>query len=367
MISRFCFFRRLLILAALACQGFIASPGWSQPAGADGDDFLYRVVAGDTLIDLSQRYTDGPHNWPTLQSLNAVADPALLPIGRVLRIPFSLIPEVPSQARVTHVAGKVDLNGKPLQINDQAGENDVVTSGADGFATLMLADDSTLTIPAQSSLSIERLRVFKGTGLTDTIFVMERGSLESEVAPADTGVGRFEVRTPVSITGVRGTRLRVHARENGAQSEVLSGSARLGAGAGQGATLRQGQGAAVDPDGKLLGVRPLLPAPLLPQSAPDQSGNALSFPPVPGAHAYLVRVAADPAGARLFSSRQFSVPTVQYSAPGPGTHYLLVRAIDADGVAGADAVMSFEGRAVLKTSDGGAVSTGFGQFVLLSY
>lgn len=367
MISRFCFSRRLLMLAALACHGFIATPGWAQPAGADGHDFLYRVAAGDTLIDLSQRFTDGSHHWPTLQSLNAVADPTRLPIGRVLKIPFSLIPEIPSRAQVTHVAGKVDLNGRALRMADQVGEGDAVASGADGFATLTLADNSTLTIPAQSSLHIERLRVFKGTGLTDTIFIMERGSLESEVAPADTGVGRFEVRTPVSITGVRGTRLRVHARENGAQSEVLAGSARLGSGAGQGATLRQGQGAAVDSGGKFLGVRPLLPAPHLPQAAPDHNGNTLSFSPVPGADAYLVRVAADPGGARLFSSQQFSAPPVQYAAPGPGTHYLLVRAIDGDGVAGMDAVMPFEGRAVLKTSDGAAVSTSFGQFVALSH
>src|SRR3546814_17702103 len=66
---------------------------------------------------------------------------------------------------------------------------------------------------------LERLRQFEGNALTDSILRVQRGVVDSNVAPAGQGVGRFEVRTPVAVTGVRGTRFRVPARAQGARSE----------------------------------------------------------------------------------------------------------------------------------------------------
>src|SRR5690606_38454165 len=120
------------------------------------------------------------------------------------------------------------------------------------------ADGTTLTVPTQSSLHLERLRVFKGTGLTDTISTLGAGSLETQVAPQGTGVGRFEIRSPVSITGVRGTQLRVHVNDQGSQSEVLEGVAGLNSRQSGFARLRPGQGAAVNSSGQLQAVKPLL-------------------------------------------------------------------------------------------------------------
>src|SRR3546814_3121055 len=74
---------------------------------------------------------------------------------------------------------------------------------------------------------LERLRQFEGNSLTDSILRVQRGVVDSNVAPAGQGVGRFEVRTPVAVTGVRGTRFRVQAGAQGARSEVIEGSVRL--------------------------------------------------------------------------------------------------------------------------------------------
>ncbi|UYO93709.1 FecR domain-containing protein [Pollutimonas sp. M17] len=364
--SAFLFPPRLLSRLALAVSSLLPLAAMAQPHGAHGDLFLYRVVAGDTLIALSERFTDKADNWAVLQSLNAVQEPTLLPVGLELKIPFSLIPELPSQARVDHLAGPAFADDRPVKAGDQLSEGQTVATGENGFLTLMLADGSTLSVPAASSLSIERLRVFKGTGLTDTVFTLRQGSLESMVAPADTGVGRFEIRTPVSITGVRGTRLRVHAQAAGAQSEVLEGSARLDASQGRNATLRQGQGAAIDSSGQLLGVRALLPAPELGPASRGGAGWVIAFPPVPGASAYLLRVAADPQGKQLFSSQRFTEPRVTFSAPGAGTYYAVLRAVDSDGIMGRDASQSFEGRSLLRTSDGKPALSGFGHFVFLT-
>ncbi|NYT83790.1 FecR domain-containing protein [Alcaligenaceae bacterium] len=352
--------------ASLLAVAFGSMPALAQPSGAVGDDFIYRIVKDDTLVELAQRYTDGPGNWSVLQNLNAVAEPTLLPIGLELRIPFSLIPVVPTQATVSHVAGQTAINGQPLGMGQTVAEGDTVSTGPAGYVTMALSDGSTLTVPASSSMRFDRLRAFRGTGLIDTIFTMREGSLESRVAPQDTGVGRFEIRTPVSITGVRGTRLRVHAQAQGSQSEVLEGAARLASGAGQTARLRPGQGAAIDAGGKMLGVRPLLPAPDLGNMARGGAGWVLSFPPVPGAAEYLVRVASDEAGTELHSSRRFATPDITFGAPGAGTYYVLVRAIDADGVMGRDAGLTFQGHTLLRSSDGMPIATAHGPHVRLT-
>ncbi|HYG42384.1 MAG TPA: FecR domain-containing protein, partial [Bordetella sp.] len=195
------------------------------------------------------------------------------------------------------------------------------------------------------------------------------GTLDSHVAPSGQGVGRFEVRTPVAVTGVRGTRFRVQAGAHGARSEVIDGSVRLqphapNHSAGRVVAVPTGFGAAVGADGVLSGVRPLLPAPQL--GAPQRAGSGqwtTAVSPVPGAVAYQVQVSRDAEGLELTSSSQFNTPDIRFAAPGGGTYYVAVRAIDAVGLHGRDAHLTFEGASVLMTvsglpvalSDGGAV------------
>ena len=358
--------RRSLPVFAAIMLAVHAPTVFSQAAGARGDYFLYDVVSGDTLIALAQRYTGESRNWRPLQTLNSVEDPYRLPIGARLRIPFSLIPELASQGQFSHVVGHVAVNGKQASVPGTLAEGDEVATGPDGFAAVVLADNSVLSVPANSLLSVHRLRTFKGTGLIDTILTIRDGAVESRVAPHETGVGRFEVRTPVSITGVRGTHLRVRTADGAAQSEVLSGTAQVGSGKEHDATLRQNQGAAVNAQGDLIGVRTLLPAPELPPAQRGGQGWTLQFPPVPGATSYLVRVAANAQGSHLLSSRLFTSPNITFRAQGAGTHYVMVRAVDRDGVMGKDAVLSFPGTPLLSTSDGSAIKTGFGEFVLLT-
>ena len=356
----------LIVLAVVSCLFSAPSRVQAQPYGAQGDDFLYRPLAGDTLIDIAQRYTGNASNWSFLQRLNNVDEPTRLQIGRTLRIPFSMIPVRPAQATVRHVQGQVTANEAPLAMNMQLGDDTLVESGPNGFATLELADGSALTILPGSAVNIKRLRVFEGEGLTDSTMNVQSGTVESLVAPNHTGVGRFEIQTPVSITGVRGTTLRIHAQQDGSQSEVLQGSAHLGTTQGRQTTLRAGQGAATDASGKLLAVETLLPAPSLPEPVRGPSGWALSFPAVPGAASYLVRVAGDADGTRLFSSQTFPTSDIHFHSPGAGAYFVIVRAIAASGIMGRDAVQPFDGLAVLQSADGLPIGTGFGLQVTLT-
>ena len=352
---------------ATSLVALTASSLHAQPIGAQDDDFLYRVVQGDTLLELSERYTLSPSHWPFLRDYNTVDDPRALPIGKILRIPFRLIPERASTASVLHVTGSAFTNDQVLSTGGSVDEGSHIQTGPAGYLTLLLEDGSTMTLPANSSAHLQRLRAFQGTGLIDAQLSIESGAVESVVAPESTGVGRFEVRTPVTITGVRGTQLRVRSTERGSHTEVLEGQAQLNASSAQAAILHGGQGALTSAEGTLHAVETLPPAPALSTPERTSQGWQLQFPPVPAADAYLVRVASDPQGTRPWSSELVRTPgPVQFSAPGAGTYYVLVRAITSSGLMGPDAAQPFEGRAILASSDGRPVASGYGGRVYLS-
>lgn len=362
----------VLLPALLLACALLSAPAHSQPAGALGDDFIYRVRQGDTLINLAAQYTRNQANWAQLQTLNKVVTPETLPIGLELRIPLAMIPVRPADARVVHVSGQANIGGTPLQTGTTVSEGSTVVTSPNGFVTLELADGSKLTLPADGAVELTRLRQFEGTALTDSVIGVQRGSVESTVAPTGQGVGRFEVRTPVAVTGVRGTRFRVQSGAGGVRSEVLEGSVRLqahapGTAPAKPVAVARGYGAAVSRDGSVSGVRELLAAPQL--GAPERSGGGgwtSAFAPVPGAQAYLVRVSRDAEGALPVSSTRFPTNSIRFTAPGPGTYFVSVRAVDDLGLSGEDAVATFEGANQLMTSFGIGVSSGTGGLITLT-
>lgn len=357
---------RILSIMMLACG--LASPlmSYAQPAGAKGDDFLYRVVSGDTLGELAQRYTLEYSNWRVLQRLNAVEDPYRLQIARVIRIPFSIIPLRDSSAQVLHAVGPVSIDGKALSVASTVAEGQVIHTGENGFVSLQLTDGSVVSVPPATALVIRRLREFVGVGLIDSIFEMRSGSVETKVAPNDTGVGRFEIRTPVSVTGVRGTRMRVHMAEGGARSEVVSGMAGVDGSESSELVLRGRQGVAINSAGQSLGVRALLPAPQLGSPERGPNGWSIGFETIAGAVAYVVSVARDPDGGQLVSQRTTEAPPAHFAASGPGTHYVFVRAVDEMGIGGMDAQAAFEGAYVLMDGSGNPISTIGGGLVIVA-
>ncbi|OZI16647.1 peptidoglycan-binding protein [Bordetella genomosp. 7] len=344
----------------------------AQPLGALGDDFVYRVRPGDTLIGLAGAYTRNEANWSVLQRLNSVTDPHRLMVGRELRIPFSMIPERPAASQVVHVSGAASIDGAPLRVGMTVAEGAVITTAPNGFVTLQLADGSKVTLPQQGTTELQRLRQFDGSELTDSILRVESGVVESHVAPSGQGVGRFEVRTPVAVTGVRGTRFRVRADTQGVRSEVIDGSVRLhshasGHSPGAAVAVNKGHGAAVGADGVLKGVHTLLPAPTVGEPQKAGSGQwTAAVSPVPGAVAYRVQVSRDAEGLELTSSQRFAGTDIRFSAPGSGVYFVAVRAIDAAGIEGSDAKLQFEATNVLTTAWGFPVSLEHGGVVTLA-
>ncbi len=364
--SKFTIIAALIVLATLVFGN--TNRAQARALGAQGEYFLYQIEPGDTLEQLSNTYTLTRANWRLLQELNAVDDTLALPIGKVIRIPLALIPVLDADAQVVHVQGQVLIDGKPLKAQTQALAGQAVSSGPNGATTLRLQDGSLLSIPPNTQIQLQRLKAFEGNGLTDTIIVVDQGRLESDVAPADTGVGRFEVRSPATVTGVRGTRLRVQSDSRGTRHEVVSGRAAVADQTAQEQVIAANQGAAYDTGGSFLGLGTMLPAPRL-QPAPDKAVAALQleFEPITNATAYRVRVTHDAAGSLLETEQIIDSPKALIGASGHGQRYVFVRAIDPLGIEGNDANVAVRFLAGLLSSNGQPVLSSSGQPVRLSF
>lgn len=361
-------FLRLLLLN-IAC--LLTLDIHAQPAGAHEDHFLYQIKPGETLSSLSETFTSKQSNWKAIQKSNRIANTRKVPIGMTLKIPFSLIDEEPDQAKVLYLTGNVLVNNQPIDKNRVIAEADTIITGTQSNITLVLSDESKVQIPPDSTVLVKRLRKFRGTGLIDSIFNIETGKLAAHASPKKTGVGRFEIRTPVSITGVRGTVVRAEASQQaGSSSELLNGKAAFIAAASrdQSVHLNANQGITATPKGQAGDIIELLPPPeiQLKQSSPFEFKVAIQ--PVTGATSYLVRVSNDISGYDVLFTETVKKPEARVTGPGKGTYYVSVRSIDSNQLAGADAVQPFTITATsIMTETGVSIGTQSGPLIQTHY
>lgn len=348
---------------------------WALPAHAQTmidarATTTYVTVAGDTLYAVAQRYLTDTRGWRVLASLNHVNAPRRLPAGMSLRLPLSLLRRDVMPASVIAMSGLVTLRSLggvsgmgeapavPLRLGRTVGENDSVSTGADGFATLELADGSYVSLTPNSSIVLSILRKMVLTGIDDRVIELKKGEVSNEVTHAKQPGDRFEVRTPSIVAGVRGTHFRVNVTPSMTAVEVLDGKVALGAtpdvthgqpdrSVRDSQFVAAGQGSAT-PNGSAIGQpQPLLPAPQLMDPAKVQSARLVTFnvSPAMGAKSYRVQIARDADLLDLIRDARVEAPTATFSDVPDGTYFVRVSAIDADGLEGLARVYAFERRA----------------------
>ncbi|MGJ7485737.1 FecR domain-containing protein [Variovorax sp. LT2P21] len=351
--------RRLLVfrrhLPAMRLAGLLAGllTLGSVQAASPNSDLRHRVVAGDTLQTLGERYLRAPSQWRELQAPNKISDPQALVPGTVVRIPRRLLrPAGVATAKVEFVEGQpvgttsaADDASTPLAAGDAIGEGTRIQVPKDGYLRLRLADGSVVRVLAESDVELKRLRSKRTTGPYESVIDVRRGKVESDVAPQPKG-RRFEIHAPGAVASVRGTRFDVTVAADGRVStSVAEGIVKVqprkpkhrGA---RSADVQAGQGAVVATDGQL-DKRPTLPdAPdlsALPTTFEDAALFILHLPaPRPTVAGYEVRIARDTGMQAVARNGLFPSERVQFPALDDGDYLLGVRAVDADGLAGAE-------------------------------
>lgn len=333
------------VCAAALSLGVVSASVAQTTRGQDDGTIRYVVRSGDTLYDLAQTNFVRVSDYRSVQRLNRVANPRRMAVGRTLVIPTDLLKSEPIQARIVSFRGDVQLSGGTLATGAALGEGAVISTGANAFLRFSLPDGGHVTIPSQSRVRVARLRRIILNGAIDHELSVETGRAESRAAPV-LPAGRFRVRTPVSVSAVRGTDFRVAyvpAREAGS-TEVLEGVVGVSDADLSDEVRVSAREAAAEREG-VIRIVPLLPAPALAQPDKPQTETDLSFAVTPqtGAAAYRGRMATDAGFIDSFleTDSNIGASTLAFPAVEDGVYFLRLTALSEEGVEGVPTAYSF--------------------------
>lgn len=226
-----------------------------------------------------------------------------------------------------------------------------VETGDKSTATVKLADGSLVRVLPNSIAEIPKsykvhLHTQSNAALpaswVDTAVKVLRGAVEVVSGKGMQRVEPMDVRTPVSVLGVRGTQFRVGFDETAQASrhEVLSGNVALDklngtAVSGLTQTVIGGYGAVVAQQTQTIDVQTLVPAPQF-GSVQYQGCTPFSVSFIPNARAtkHLVEVAHEDAFSNLVVSEYSAAQAVSLAALRPQVWHIKLRSVAANGLEG---------------------------------
>lgn len=126
--------------------------------------------------------------------------------------------EIKRKAKVIEFAGNVEVRSKDadswrvVEEGTVLSEGDIIKTGSDSNATLNLngmGETATVDIEENSQLMLSELLISEDDQREETLLDLAIGKILIKAKKLDTADSRFEVKTPTSIVGVRGTEFAV--------------------------------------------------------------------------------------------------------------------------------------------------------------
>lgn len=324
-------------LLALAMIPTTIVPARTPGAVAGPDVINYTVRRGDTLYALGQRYFTRSGDYLIVQRLNRVARDREIPPGTTISIPVRVLRSQPLEARVLAFRGIARVNGLAAALDASVTQGAVIETGAESSLTIGLSNGSRINLPTNSRLRIVAMRRYLLEGRLDFDFVVERGRIDTSVTKLPNPGSRYRVRTPYSISSVRGTSFRIATGENDAPAltEVVDGTVGVGAGSAAAVPIEKGFGVGVSPHGGLR-KEALLPPPdpVRPGKVQNEELVRLTLAPVAGAVAYHVELSSDAGFVDVLRESDAADPAVQFGDVPDGRYFVRATAVAASGLRG---------------------------------
>ncbi len=221
------------------------------------------IKKGTSLIKLARVYCHEEKDWQKIARINKLSPPYLIRSKSTLQIPLSLLNVEKLSARIATAKESVTL----MQGNNVLGEaksNDLLHPGqtlltdAEGYAYLVFPDNKFTRVAPDTQITLNYL-LRLADGNLKTELLLTKGRIRHLIKQKLKQNETFRTRTPVAVTGVRGTDFRLKVTSDGGNIvETLSGVVSLAA-AGDAVAVRKGQGARVA-KGKAPVAPRLLPA-----------------------------------------------------------------------------------------------------------
>lgn len=103
---------------------------------------------------------------------------------------------------------KVEHAGQtnPAKIGTKIHEGDVITTGTDSRAKIVMNDRNVIHVSPDSKMKIEKYTVDVGSGARNVEIKLEDGKVRNNVEQKyDNNASKFLIKTPTAVAGVRGT------------------------------------------------------------------------------------------------------------------------------------------------------------------
>jgi hypothetical protein len=237
-------------------------------SGRTQDVITYKVKAGDTLLDLSHKYFVSSAGISQVARINQLEDADRITVGQTLSIPRQSVKHWSSVARVMGMSCASSFSPEQGSIQLVAGtplhEGAVIKVPAGCHTSLLLEDSSIVRLPSGAVLRLSTLRKNALEKSPEVRMELASGRVELDVMKERSPLTPFEIRTPRSVMGVRGTQFRVgfSAETQGSLVEVMQGVVQTrGSADPEFVDLAQGMGVAINASGKAAAPEPLLSPP----------------------------------------------------------------------------------------------------------
>ncbi|BHH82714.1 hypothetical protein LA52FAK_10030 [Desulforhopalus sp. 52FAK] len=221
------------------------------------------VQKGTNLITITRQFCTSKYHWKEIAKINNLTSPFLISSGDVIYAPIELLKTEKLTAKVASVVGGVFIleRGKKLKRvvkGDEIYPGQTLVTEEDGFTHIVFPDNKYTRISSGSKFTLTYL-----VRLTDKSmkaeFFLEKGRITHAVKKQLEVNETFTTRTPVSVTGVRGTEFRMKVSEDKVNIvETLKGIVNVQGDAGN-LSLNKGEGTKVAE-----GQKPELPKKLPP-------------------------------------------------------------------------------------------------------
>lgn len=309
---------------------------------------IYRAREGDTLSVIAAHLTTKISNWVALQKINHIPNERAIPIGTAITIPVALLQQDPANAKIVALSGTVnamsaDGSAILLAVGTLLSEGARIETGKNSFLTLALIDESRVVLPSNSQVKLTQLRSARYTKTPLTEIMLMQGRVDSSVSPLKENKGRFEVRSPLAVAGVRGTHFLVEFSNNMMVTDVWKGGVAITQGNRPTAlTLQSGQGNVTQPQGVGKPVNLL--------SAPEISGNPalqerptvrFNVVPLAGAAGYRTWIVADQAADHIVTEIDATSTDIKIDGLDDGSYFAYIAPIDSRGLQGFPQVIPF--------------------------
>jgi hypothetical protein len=212
-----CFVALLLVLMPIS---FAAE---NKPS-AEKLELIYEMKQGDTLLALVAKYFSTDAALAEIIRVNQIKNPSRIPVGQKIIFPRDLLLFSSSYARLT----TLDCDGSVVMPNENKSLHlgDVIAQGAlvktpKGCEVGMTLDDGSVVSLLPGTLV--RVKTLRKTSLEKSPEVeleLLGGRVDVDVPKRQAGDAPYQVRTPSSLAGVRGTKFRVAFDEEQHNSQV---------------------------------------------------------------------------------------------------------------------------------------------------